>query len=187
MPYEPSVPHMFIVVFVIMLPVYLKTNNALLAWQEGRAWVFIIGIIVLIGAFIGPTIRRPPRAAMLGTLAGISIAFISLRPAFQMWGAPYLVHLARQCAHRLDGQCAFAMGRSRRLGSGHCRHGIAWVAVVLGWSDIVSGAEVSASFSKFGLHLAVAGRRRPRRARQYRTAVAHRDPTRDLQLHGTNE
>ena len=40
MPYGPSVPHMFIVVFVIMLPVYLKTNNALLAWQEGLAWAF---------------------------------------------------------------------------------------------------------------------------------------------------
>src|SRR5437867_2161932 len=26
MPYGPSVPHMFIVVFLIMLPVYLKTN-----------------------------------------------------------------------------------------------------------------------------------------------------------------
>src|SRR5262245_37369091 len=38
MPYGPSVPHMFIVVFVIMLPVYLKTNDALLAWQEGLAW-----------------------------------------------------------------------------------------------------------------------------------------------------
>src|SRR6202167_2759889 len=91
MPYGPSVPHMFIVVFVIMLPVYLKTQNALLAWQAGLAWAFIIGIIVLIGAFIGPTIRRlTPRAAMLGTLAGISIAFISLRPAFQMWEVPWI-------------------------------------------------------------------------------------------------
>ena len=42
MPYGPSVPHMFIVVFVIMLPVYLKTNDALLAWQAGLAWAFVI-------------------------------------------------------------------------------------------------------------------------------------------------
>ena len=89
MPYGPSVPHMFIVVFIIMLPVYLKTKDAMLAWRDGLAWAFIIGVIVLIGAFIGPTIRRlTPRAAMLGTLAGISIAFISLRPAFQMWEVP---------------------------------------------------------------------------------------------------
>src|SRR6266581_109047 len=74
MPYGPSVPHMFIVVFVIMLPVYLKTKDPMLAWQAGLAWAFVIGVIVLIGAFIGPTIRKfTPRAAMLGTLAGISI------------------------------------------------------------------------------------------------------------------
>jgi adenine/guanine/hypoxanthine permease len=86
MPYGPSVPHMFIVVFVIMLPIYLRTNDPLQAWEAGLAWAFIIGVIVLIGAFVGPTIRRfAPRAALLGTLAGISISFISMRPAAQMW------------------------------------------------------------------------------------------------------
>jgi AGZA family xanthine/uracil permease-like MFS transporter len=86
MPYGPSVPHMFIVIFVIALPVFLKTNDPIQAWQAGLAWAFIIGIIVLLGAFVGPYIRKfTPRAAMLGTLAGISITFISMRPAFQMW------------------------------------------------------------------------------------------------------
>ena len=155
MPYGPSVPHMFIVVFVIMLPVYLKTNNALLAWQEGLAWAFIIGIIVLIGAFIGPTIRRlTPRAAMLGTLAGISIAFIALRPAFQMWEVPWIsfislgiVLIAWTANVRLPG------GVPGGLAAVIVGTVIAWVAAVLGWTDIVNAAQVSASFSKFGLHL----------------------------------
>jgi AGZA family xanthine/uracil permease-like MFS transporter len=70
MPYGPSVPHMFIVVFVIMLPIYLQSGDPLTAWAAGLAWCFIIGIIVLIGAFVGPYIRRyTPQAAMLGTLA----------------------------------------------------------------------------------------------------------------------
>ena len=91
MPYGPSVPHMFIVTFVIMLPTYLATRNPLRAWEAGLAWAFIIGIIVLIGAFIGPVIRRfSPRAALLGTLAGVSIAFISMRPAAQMWEAAWI-------------------------------------------------------------------------------------------------
>jgi adenine/guanine/hypoxanthine permease len=91
MPYGPSVPHMFIVVFVIMLPIYLTTNDPMQAWAAGLAWCFIIGIIVLIGAFVGPFIRRhTPQAAMLGTLAGISIAFISMRPAAQMWEALWI-------------------------------------------------------------------------------------------------
>src|SRR6478735_2846361 len=91
LPYGPSVPHMFIVVFVVMLPVYLKTKDALQAWSAGLAWAFMIGIIVMIGAFVGPYIRKlTPRAAMLGTLAGISITFISMRPAAQMWEAAWI-------------------------------------------------------------------------------------------------
>jgi AGZA family xanthine/uracil permease-like MFS transporter len=91
MPYGPSVPHMFIVVFVIMLPIYLRTNDPIRAWEAGLAWAFIIGVIVLIGAFIGPFIRKiTPRAALLGTLAGISLSFISMRPAGQIWEAAWI-------------------------------------------------------------------------------------------------
>ncbi|HYN97577.1 MAG TPA: regulator [Pilimelia sp.] len=91
MPYGPSVPHMFIVIFAIMLPIYLRTQDARQAWQAGVAWAFIIGVIVLIGAFVGPYIRRyAPRAALLGTLAGISITFISMNPAAQMWNLAWV-------------------------------------------------------------------------------------------------
>jgi adenine/guanine/hypoxanthine permease len=95
MPYGPSVPHMFIVVFVIMLPVYIQTKDAIKAWEAGLAWCFIIGLIILLGAFIGPTIRRyTPRAAMLGTLAGISIAFISMRAGFSMFEVPWIAFIS---------------------------------------------------------------------------------------------
>ncbi|MEQ6903020.1 hypothetical protein [Nocardioides sp. YIM 152588] len=91
LPYGPSVPHMFIVIFVVMLPVYLGTGDPIRAWESGLAWAFLIGVIVMIGAFVGPYIRRlTPRAAMLGTLAGISITFISMRPAAQMWEVAWI-------------------------------------------------------------------------------------------------
>jgi AGZA family xanthine/uracil permease-like MFS transporter len=91
MPYGPSVPHMFIVIFVIMLPIYLRTKDPIQAWTAGIAWAFILGVIVLIGAFVGPYIRKyAPRAALLGTLAGISITFISMNPAGQMWKAAWI-------------------------------------------------------------------------------------------------
>ncbi len=155
MPYGPSVPHMFIVVFVIMLPVYLKTQNAVLAWQTGLAWAFIIGVIVLLGAFVGPTIRRlTPRAAMLGTLAGISIAFISMRPAFQMWEVPWIafisfgiVLISWTANVRLPG------GVPGGLAAVIIGTVIAWIAAALGWTDVVTGPQVVASFAKFGLHL----------------------------------
>jgi AGZA family xanthine/uracil permease-like MFS transporter len=95
MPYGPSVPHMFIVVFVIMLPVYLQTNDPIKAWQAGLAWCFLIGVIILIGAFIGPTIRRyTPRAALLGSLAGISIAYIAMRAGFSMLEVPWIAFIS---------------------------------------------------------------------------------------------
>ena len=91
LPFGPSVPHMFIVTFVVMLPTFIATKDPIAAWTAGLAWAFIIGIIVLIGAFVGPTIRKfTPRAALLGTLAGISITFISMGPAAQMWEAAWI-------------------------------------------------------------------------------------------------
>ena len=91
MPYGPSVPHMFIVTLVIMLPTYLKTHSFLKAWEAGLAWAFIIGVIILIGAFVGPFVRRvTPRAAMLGALAGISLTFIAMQPAAEMWEAAWI-------------------------------------------------------------------------------------------------
>jgi AGZA family xanthine/uracil permease-like MFS transporter len=91
LPFGPSVPHMFIVTLVIMLPTYLSTNDPVQAWAAGLAWSFIIGLIILLGAFVGPSIRHlTPRAAMLGMLAGISLTFISMRPAAQMWGALWI-------------------------------------------------------------------------------------------------
>ncbi|MFP5361910.1 MAG: regulator [Thermoleophilia bacterium] len=91
LPYGPSVPHMFIVTFVVMLPTFIATKDPIAAWTAGLAWAFIIGVIILIGAFVGPAIRRfTPRAALLGTLAGISITFISMGPAAQMWQAAWI-------------------------------------------------------------------------------------------------
>src|SRR5205809_5200636 len=91
LPSGVSVPHMFIVTFVIMLPILAKTGDPIKAWEAGLAWVFIQSFILMIGGFIAPYVRRiTPRAALLGTLAGVSIAFISMRPAFEMFMTPVI-------------------------------------------------------------------------------------------------
>jgi len=91
LPSGPSVPHMFIVVLVIMLPVRIQSGDPILAWQAGMAWVFIEGLMLFIGAFVAPYIRRlTPRAALLGTLAGVSIAFISMQPTMQIFLTPWI-------------------------------------------------------------------------------------------------
>jgi len=157
MPYGPSVPHMFIVVFLIMLPVYLKTKDPILAWQAGLAWCFIIGVIVLLGAFVGPAIRAmTPRAAMLGTLAGISVAFISMRPAFQIWEVPWIglvcfaiVLIAWTANVRLPG------GLPGGLVAVIVGSIIGWVVSLLGYSDYMQAANVGKSLEQFGLRFPV--------------------------------
>ena len=86
-----SVPHMFVVTFVIMLPISLKTGDPVKAWEAGLTWVFIQSFVLMIGGFVAPMIRKiTPRAALLGTLAGVSITFISMRPALDMFMTPVI-------------------------------------------------------------------------------------------------
>jgi AGZA family xanthine/uracil permease-like MFS transporter len=91
LPSGVSVPHMFIVTFVIMLPITLKTGDPLKGWSAGLVWVFFQSFILMIGGFIAPVVRRiTPRAALLGTLAGVSVTFIAMRPALEMYMTPQI-------------------------------------------------------------------------------------------------
>jgi len=84
-----SVPHMFIVTLVIMLPVKLATGDPVKGWQAGLTWVFIQSFVLMAGGFLAPIIRRiTPKAALLGALAGVSITFISMKPALEMFMTP---------------------------------------------------------------------------------------------------
>src|SRR5262245_19526473 len=91
LPSGTSVPHMFVVVFVIMLPISISTGNPIKGWEAGLTWVFIQSFVLMIGGFIAPYIRRiTARAALLGALAGVSIAFISMRAALEMYMTPVI-------------------------------------------------------------------------------------------------
>jgi AGZA family xanthine/uracil permease-like MFS transporter len=86
-----SVPHMFVVTFVVMLPILLKTNDPIQAWEAGLTWVFVQSFVLMAGGFIAPVVRRiTPRAALLGSLAGISITFISMRPGLLVFETPLI-------------------------------------------------------------------------------------------------
>ena len=91
LPSGPGVGHMFIVVFAVMLPIKLQTGDPMRAWEAGLTWVAIQSLVLILGGFIGPYVRRvTPRAALLGTLAGVSITFISMRPALEMFLTPVI-------------------------------------------------------------------------------------------------
>ncbi len=155
LPYGPSVPHMFIVVFVVMLPVLINTGDPLAAWRAGLAWAFIIGVIVLLGAVFGPWLRKiTPRAALLGALAGISITFISMSPAAQMWQAPWIAFIA--LAFVLVGWLAgkrMPFGAPVGLLAVVISTAVAWIAVALGWSDILQPSAVSDAVARVALYI----------------------------------
>src|ERR1700757_1110529 len=153
LPSGVSVPHMFVVTFVIMLPIATKTGDPVKGWEAGLTWVFVQSFVLMVGGFIAPIIRKiTPRAALLGTLAGVSIAFISMRPAQDMFITP------------LIGVTCFAIilaswfGGVRYFGgvpAGLVAIGvgclIAWGSTAFGlhWGGM-SGAGLSQAFSNFG-------------------------------------
>jgi AGZA family xanthine/uracil permease-like MFS transporter len=156
MPAGPSVPHMFIVVLVIMLPVKIATGDPVLAWQVGLAWAFIEGLVNLSGAFFAPYIRKmTPRAALLGTLAGVSIAFISLRPAMQIL-SPYpwigLVCLAIVLGGWFAG-VRFPWKIPAGLVAILVGTMMAWGVTLFGWAPVMDAAALRESFGDLGLSI----------------------------------
>lgn len=89
LPYGINTPSLLVFVFFVMAPVYAKTGSAEAAWQMGLFACLGSGIIELAGACVGGWIRRrTPRAALLSTLAGIAIGFISMTFALQIYHRP---------------------------------------------------------------------------------------------------
>ncbi|MEO6093983.1 MAG: hypothetical protein ABIT04_06410 [Novosphingobium sp.] len=151
-----SVPHMFVVVFVVMLPILLKTGDPLQAWGAGLTWVFVQSFVLMIGGFVAPMIRRiTPRAALLGSLAGISLTFISLNPGAQLFMTPLIgvTCLAVILASWLGGY-RYPGGIPGGLMAILLGAIIAWGAHLAGYEIGGIGPEkVSAALTDFGFHV----------------------------------
>src|ERR1035438_6816509 len=142
-----SVPHMFVVTFVVMLPIALKTGDPIKGWEAGLTWVFIQSFVLMIGGFIAPIIRRvTPRAALLGTLAGVSITFISMRPALEMFMTPVI------------GIVCFAVILASWFGGVRYFRGVPAGLVAIAVGTIIAWGSSALGYSIGGLRV---GRRRP--------------------------
>ena len=94
LPYGINTVSLFAFVFFIMLPVYLQTKDFRAAWRVGLAACFLSGVVELAGALVAPWIKRMiPRAALLSTLAGIALTFISLDFANRIFALPLVAML----------------------------------------------------------------------------------------------
>lgn len=97
LPYGINTVSLFAHVFLIMLPALLAARQRGLdeqaamtfAWQIGLLACLGSGLIELGGSLVAERIRRAsPRAALLSTLAGIALGFISFTFLFRTFAAP---------------------------------------------------------------------------------------------------
>jgi adenine/guanine/hypoxanthine permease len=94
LPYGVNTVSLFAYILFVMLPVVRQTNDPELAWKAGLVACLGSGIIEFSGAFFAGFIKRiTPRAALLSTLAGIAITFISMDFCLRIFKDP-LVGLA---------------------------------------------------------------------------------------------
>lgn len=153
-----SVPHMFIVTFVIMLPITLTTGDPIKGWEAGLTWVFIQSFILMAGGFVAPYIRKiTPRAALLGTLAGVSVTFISMRPALEMFMTPVIgVVCFAIILVAWFGGVRYAKGIPAGLVAIAAGMLIAWVSTAIGLGvGGMSLDQLGSAFSNFGFSVPI--------------------------------
>ncbi len=91
LPYGINTVSLFAFFTFIIVPVFIQTKNADLAWKVGVACCFISGICEGLGAFVGEKVRKiSPRAALLAALSGIAIVFIALNHTLPVWDKPVI-------------------------------------------------------------------------------------------------
>jgi AGZA family xanthine/uracil permease-like MFS transporter len=89
LPYGINTPSVIAFAYFIMAPVYQRTGDPDLAWMAGLLACLVSGVIEFVGAFFAERLRRvTPRAALLGVLAGLALAFIASDFAFRIYTNP---------------------------------------------------------------------------------------------------
>jgi AGZA family xanthine/uracil permease-like MFS transporter len=89
MPFGIDTPTLFAMVFGVLGPVKIATGDPVLAWKVGVAITIAIGTLKCGLAFAGDWARRVvPRAALLGSIAGVAILLIAFLPMLKILSDP---------------------------------------------------------------------------------------------------
>ncbi|QDT37801.1 NCS2 family permease [Stratiformator vulcanicus] len=102
LPYGINTPSLLVYIFFVIGPAYqgaiaaeMPVDEAVkLSWMLGIIACLGSGLIEFFGSFVAGTIRSlTPRAALLSTLAGIAVGFISMTFALQIFQRPLVAML----------------------------------------------------------------------------------------------
>jgi len=89
MPFGIDTPTMFAMAFGVLGPVKLASNDPVLAWKVGMVVTLAIGVAKVALSFAGDWARRVvPRAALLGSIAGVAILLIAFLPMLKILRDP---------------------------------------------------------------------------------------------------
>lgn len=89
MPFGIDTPTLFAMVFGVLGPVKLATGDPVLAWKVAMAITIAIGLVKCALSFVGDWARRVvPRAALLGSIAGVAILLIAFLPMLKILRDP---------------------------------------------------------------------------------------------------
>jgi AGZA family xanthine/uracil permease-like MFS transporter len=152
LPYGINTPSVFAYIFLVIAPVYRQTGDPELAWKVGLVAAVGSGVIEFVGAFAAEWIRRnTPRAALLSTLAGIAVTFISMEFALQIFDQPLIafVPFGILLLQYLTG-LRYPYGIPGGLLAVIFGTAIAWISTGFG-SDILDRSAVGPAFGAIGL------------------------------------
>jgi AGZA family xanthine/uracil permease-like MFS transporter len=89
MPFGIDTPSLFGVVFGVLGPAMILTRDPVLAWKIGMGVTVAMGVIKLALSLVGDWVRRAvPRAALLGSIAGVAVLLIAFLPALRIFADP---------------------------------------------------------------------------------------------------
>lgn len=91
LPSGVSTPAMFVMLYGVIMPLHYALNDPYLTWSAAIAACFIGGFVEFCGGFIGPWMKkRIPRAALLGTVAGIGFIWMATQGVFDVFSDPVI-------------------------------------------------------------------------------------------------
>ena len=91
LPSGVSTPAMFVMLYGVVMPLSYAVEDPQMAWSAATAACFIGGAVEFFGGIIGPWVKaHVPRAALLGTVAGIGFIWMSTQGLFDIYRDPLI-------------------------------------------------------------------------------------------------
>ncbi|MDR1194678.1 MAG: xanthine/uracil/vitamin C permease [Peptococcaceae bacterium] len=89
LPSGVSTPAMFVFLYGVVTPLHYGIGDPELEWAAAMAACLIGGLVEFLGGMLGPWMKkRIPRAALLGTVAGIGFIWMATQGVFDVFGDP---------------------------------------------------------------------------------------------------